>query len=130
VFAKGQVRAFSLGTSPLQALWPLPALTLIDWVALGLIGLVSVALGNLAQPWIWNKLTWAVCGALVVLMIVGAFSIGPYVMLAALCFGLAGALAWARDKPHVGADLLALAHGGLGNLVLLFVFILFGRAQV
>ncbi len=128
VITESQLETFDPRLSPLEALWPMPALVLIDSVALGLIGFVSVALGNLAQVWIWNQLTWAVCGALVVLMIAGAFSIGRFVMLAALCFGIAGALAWARDKPHVGADLAALALGGLGNFVLLFVFILFGRA--
>ncbi len=40
--AKGQLETFDPRLSPLEALWPLPALTLIDWAASGLIGLVSV----------------------------------------------------------------------------------------
>lgn len=127
--AESQVEAFGPGVSPREALWPLPGLALLDWVALGLLGFVAVALSNIHQAWIWNKVTWAVCGALLVLMIVGAFSIGPYVMLAALCFGIAAALAWAREKPHIAADALALGLGVFVNFLLLFVFILFGRMQ-
>ena len=100
----------------------------MDWAALGFVGLVSVALSNIRSAWVWSKFTWAICGALIVLTILGAFSIGPYVMWAVLCFALAGALAWARQRPHVAADALALALGALCNLMLLFIFILWGRA--
>ena len=127
VTAENQLKPFGLSQSPAQTLWPLPGLVLIDWAALGLLGFVSVALSNIHQAWIWSKLTWAICGALIVLMILGAFSIGPYVMWAMLCFAIAGALAWAHQKPRLGADLLALTLGAFGNLMLLLTFILLGR---
>jgi hypothetical protein len=127
VTAENQLKPFELSQSPAQILWPLPGLALIDWAALGLLGLAFVAPSNIHQAWIWSKFTWAICGALVVLMILGAFSIGPYVMWAVLCFAIAGALAWAYQKPRLVADLLALALGAFGNLLLLLTFILLGR---
>lgn len=44
VTAKGQLETFTPGVSPLQALWPLPALASIDWAVLGLLGFGAVAL--------------------------------------------------------------------------------------
>ncbi len=57
VTAKGQLETFRPGVSPLEALWPLPALALLDWAALGLLGLLSVALGKIHRAWIWSKVT-------------------------------------------------------------------------
>jgi hypothetical protein len=125
--ANSQVQMSGPGESVYRALWPMPGLVLIEWGLLGLLGLVSVALSNLLRDAAWSLGTWAVTGALFVLMLVGAFSIGPFVMVAVLCFGLSAALGLAHQRGDVKVDLLALVAGAIADLALLLFFILIGR---
>ena len=51
ITAECQIEPFEIYRSPLETLWPMPGLSLIDWAVLGLLGLVSVALGNIHRAW-------------------------------------------------------------------------------
>jgi uncharacterized membrane protein len=110
-------------SSPAASIWPLPALVLIEWMLLGLVGVIA-AIGDrqAARSW-WTTLRWAVCGALFGLLIVGIFSIGPLVLLAALAFLGAVMRADRHYQRTVTVPLGVLTAGTIGNVGILVTLI-------
>jgi hypothetical protein len=109
--------------SPAASIWPLPALVLIEWMLLGLLGVIA-AIGDrqAARSW-WTTLRWAVCGALFGLLIVGIFSIGPLVLFAALAFLGAVMLADRHYQRNLTVPLGVLTAGIVGNVGILVMLI-------
>jgi hypothetical protein len=71
-------------------LFPLPGLYLLEIALLGLAVLVATA----ARPASWAKpVPWIAAGILLAFVILGGFSIGPFLIPALLLFVLAGLLA-------------------------------------
>lgn len=110
-------------SSPAASIWPLPALVLIEWMLLGLVGAIA-AIGDrrAARSW-WTTIRWAVCGALFGLLIVGLFSIGPLVLFAALAFLGAVMLADHQYQRTVTVPVGVLTAGTVGNIGLLLTLI-------
>ena len=63
-------------------LWPLPALYFIE---IGLMGLLAVACVSADKAWASTAL-WGVVGVLMTFVILGGFSIGPFLFPALLAF--------------------------------------------
>lgn len=105
------------------ALWPLPGLVLLQWGLLGAAVLVGVLAGRPGTL----TIAWAACGALVALAVLGAFSIGPTVLLA-LIFLLAAVLASSlRRARNLFRDVGVLILGTLVNFALFALLILLER---
>jgi hypothetical protein len=114
-----------VGSQP-GPVWPLPALVLIDWAALGLIGFIAAAIDGDAHSDRWGTVIWAVLGALVALTVLGALSIGPFVLLSALAFAATGLLRYKRGNRKVSNGMRVFAVGMVANFALLLVVILVG----
>jgi hypothetical protein len=110
-------------SSPAASIWPLPALVLIEWMLLGLVGLIA-AIGDrqAARSW-WTTMRWVVCGALFGLLIVGVFSIGPLVLFAALAFLGAIMLAERHYQRNLTVPLGVLTTSTVGNVGILVTLI-------
>lgn len=125
--------ALGIGASQLgfpgASIWPMPGLVLLDWVMLGLLGFVGmIAEGSWKRT--FNLVdTWFVVGALIPLMVIGAFSIGPLVLLTLLAFFLAALLASTQAKVSWLKYFKALLIGAVANLALLYLFITLGRPR-
>ena len=110
------------------SIWPLPALVLIDWMVLGLLGFVGALFGTRSIPASWSRLDWMVVGALLPLIVFGAFTIGMYVLIS-LPFLVASAfLITVRRERNRLNGLSFFALGLVCNLVLLFIFVALGGA--
>jgi hypothetical protein len=72
---------------------------------------------------VWTTTRWIVCGALFGLLILGGFSIGPVVLLAALAFLGAAILTDYRYQRTGGAQVGLLTAGTIGNIGLLLTLI-------
>ncbi len=108
------------------SVWPLPALALLDWGILGFVGFLTTGGGDASPPRGSHFGPWAIGGALLPLGVIGALSIGPFVLLSALLF-LAGAVWNALSHSRItGRDLRWLVGGMVGNLALLLLFIALG----
>lgn len=98
-------------TSQSGQMWPLPGAHLITIEAFGVLGLVSVAADHSAARRRWGAILWIVVGGLVAFVVLGAWTVGFFLIPAALAFGAAAGLADARRKrallPHLGLALLA-----------------------
>ncbi len=110
-------------SSPSASLWPLPALVLIEMAFLGLVGMLAVALNSDARTLRWGSLTWAICGSLTALMVIGGFSIGPLLFWAVLAFALAGVLANRRRGRKILYDLGIFVLGAVSNAAILLLLI-------
>ena len=108
---------------PGASLWPLPALVLIEMAFLGLAGMLAVVLDSEERTPRWGSLTWAVCGGLTALMVIGVFSIGPLLFWAVLAFVLASVLAdWRRGR-KILYDLGIFTLGAVCNAAILLLLI-------
>ena len=110
-------------SSTVASLWPLPALVLIEWMLLGVVGAIAAVCDRRSEQSLWTNLRWAVCGALFGLLILGIFSIGPLVLFAALSFLGAALLAGRRHQRGLNAQLGVLTVGTVGNVGLLLTLI-------
>lgn len=117
VFAQGQ-----------GVLWPMPALVLIETALLGLAGLITVGFDSGEHTSQWGIATWAVCGGLAAIMIIGAWTIGPLLLFAVVAFAIAALLADRRRGRNVLSNAWVGVVGAAANAVLLFLFILGTRA--
>jgi hypothetical protein len=110
-------------SSPNASLWPLPALVLLEWLLLGIVGLIAAVADRRSLRSVWTTTRWTVCGALFGLLILGGFSIGPLVLFAALAFLGAAILADYRYQRNVGVQVGLLTAGTIGNIGLLLLLI-------
>jgi uncharacterized membrane protein HdeD (DUF308 family) len=109
-------------SSPTGALWPLPALVLIEWMLLGVVGAIAAFRDHQSDRSRWATLRWVICGGLFGLSILGVFSIGPLVLCAALTFLGAAMLAdqrYHRRLRRVGV----LIAGTVGNMAVLLLLV-------
>lgn len=113
----------SLGTSGAAdwlSLWPLPGLALLEWGLLGIAALIGVLSGRPALL----TLAWVACGALATLVILGAFSIGPTVLLALILLTAAVLAASARRTRNLFGDAGIFLLGTLANFALFALLLL------
>ncbi|MGE5222816.1 MAG: hypothetical protein ACM3PY_10270 [Omnitrophica WOR_2 bacterium] len=111
--------------APGESMWPLPGLVLVEWALLGLVGFLAIALSKPDHPARWNLAGWVICGALITMGIISAFSIGPIVLTAALLFFFADILLTYSQKIHVLQGFGTLLIGLVGNGAILFVLLVF-----
>jgi len=99
--------------------WPLPGMVLLDWAVLGVLGFLSAYLGPKPLPGSWGKTAWLAAGGLMPLMVLGALSIGPLVLLS-LVFLIASAVLVAISQRLKAFDAIGFfALGMIGNLAIL-----------
>lgn len=116
VFAQQQ----SSVQAPGGSLWPFPGIVLLEIAVLGLMGLVAVGLDR-------EVLTWAVVGALVGLMFLGIFSVGPFLFPTVSAFLVAALMADRRKERRSLPKLGLAAVTMIGNAVLLIGLIMITR---
>jgi hypothetical protein len=108
------------------SIWPLPGLVLLDWAALGVIGFIGILLAENPRNLPWFEGSWFAVGAFLPLVVLGAFSIGPFVFLSLLTLLIAAILTSLQLKISPLPRLKFLLIGTLANLGLLLGVILLG----
>src|SRR4030042_2594271 len=108
---------------PEAPLWPLPGLVLVDWVLLGSIGFFAVFLCFRHTSVKWLLLAWFITGALIPLIILGAFSIGLAVLIAFFLFVISTIILTIRQKGKWINSFAWLLLGSICNLGILFIII-------
>jgi hypothetical protein len=99
-------------------MWPLPALYLLEMVALP--GATAIVLLRGVSP--GAALAWAAAGAAAAFAVLGAWSVGLFYAPVALLLLAAGILAALRARQRIWADLAwAVAAAALQTLIMLAV---------
>ena len=105
------------------SIWPLPALVLIDWAVLGFLGFFGAYFGARPSFTYWSRVAWFVVGALLPLVILGAFSIGTFVLISLPFFLVSAFLITRRQGLKWSNSVGLLMLGVVSNLALVFIFI-------
>ncbi len=118
-----------LSDGPRGSLWPMPGLVLL-WVAfLGPAGFIAILLNPQRDGLLLPALPWAISGVLLSLAVLGAWSIGPLLLPAAVALaGAAGLAQWRDLRLRVAA--LALLLGALTNTALFLGLLLLHGARL
>ena len=107
-------------------MWPLPGLVLVVWASLGAALFAFVTISKVHDSRL-PGVAWAITGALIPYIVLGAFSIGPMVLVAFLFSLVASIIMTVQEQRELLDDLLMLVFGSLGNLVLFMFFLAFQR---
>jgi hypothetical protein len=123
----GAISFFQAQTqSPGDSVWPLPGLALVDWVAFSVLGFLGVWFSNKSDNTASLNGAWLAVGALAPLVILGAFSIGLFVLITELLLLIASIIVtFRRSNSNYRPIGLAMV-GVIGNLGLFFMFLLAG----
>jgi hypothetical protein len=104
-------------------IFPLPGLILIEWASIGLLAFIfAIAVFN-PQYQHLERGIWMMTGALLPLVVLGALSIGPLVLAAAICFLLASISVSLHTGTQLVPKLGYLLIGAIGNLIIVLVLI-------
>lgn len=106
-----------------EPLWPLPGLVLTDWLLVGVIGFVAAFFSLRRKTVEWLRMTWLMSGAFIPLIIVGALSIGPVVLIAFLLAIISTFIIAIRHGWRWLESLGFLMLGSIGNMVILVLII-------
>lgn len=105
--------------------FPLPGLILIEWAVIGVLGFLSAIAVFYPQYQRPSTGIWVMTGALLPLIILGALSIGPLVLIAALFFLIAAILVKLHTKSRLLSMLGYWVIGAFGNTLIVAGLILF-----
>ncbi len=118
--AIGMYRPLAQGVS--GSLWPLRFL-LLDWALIGIIDFIAAYFVFRWSSSRWQLASLALTGALIPIIIMGAYSIGPLVLIAFVLFVVSYVLFALCRKPKWLESIGALALGIIVNLGLLLLLI-------
>ena len=113
---------------PEASLWPLPGFVLVDWLILGIAGFVVVFFCLRRRAVIWLRMTWLLTGAFIPLIILGAFSIGLWVMIAFFLAMMSTFILAIRQKSKWLESFGFLMFGSIINLGLLALILVIANS--
>jgi len=108
-------------------LWPLPGFVLLDWALLGLIGFLATYLSFRQLSSKWRLVAWFITGAFTPLIVLGAFSIGLFVLIGFLLFMISTILLAIRKRAKWLESFGLWMLGAICNLVILLIMITLGN---
>jgi hypothetical protein len=118
-----------LASAPGESIWPLPGLVLLEWAAFGAVGFMGILLAENPSNLSWFSASCFVIGAFLPLVVLGAFSIGPFVLLSLVALLIAAVLTSLQLKISLLPRLKYLLIGIVANLGLLLGVILLAQPR-
>ncbi len=118
-FAQSQlsVPGYQLGD-----IWPLPAIYFLEILFFGVLSFISVVKNSQPGDLFWNSLPWICAGGLMSFVVLGAWTIGCFLIPAMIFFLLVGILADRRKKDNIALHfILFIAAGVVQSLFILLV---------
>lgn len=107
--------------SEFASIWPLPALYLFEIIIIGILCVISVAMVQNWQNPIWAGIPWISSGILLAFVILGAWTIGFFLIPAMILFLVAGIMADRRLKGDFPLHLIFFVAAGIGQSVLVLL---------
>lgn len=112
------------------SLWPLPGLVLLDWALIGIIGFLSTYLVLRGAKGRWLRIAWIITGSFIPLIILGAFSIGFFVLIAFFLYVISIIILTVQRKSQWLLSFGLLMLGSIINLILLLIMITLGMPNL
>jgi len=101
--------------------WPFPLIYFIEIASLGIIGLVAVAKIQLNLKSNWSGVPWVCSGVLFAFVILGAWTIGLFLLPAMILFLVTGILVDKKTGGEIPLHLVYFVSAGIAQAALVFL---------
>lgn len=119
LFAREQMIVPDMGYSDL---FPFPGFYFLEIMILGLLSLVSIFMTTQSLSF-WSALPWISAGALLAFVVIGAWTIGFFLIPAMVSFIIVGILSGRRRKSNLGLYFIYFISAALMQGMLAFLFV-------
>lgn len=107
-----------------SSIWPFPAIYFFEIIILGILCVIAVAKNQNQPKSIWSGIPWICSGILLAFVILGAWTIGFFLIPAMVLFLLVGTMSDRKIKGDIALHLIYFVSAGIGQSILvLFTFI-------
>lgn len=110
-----------LSSEGLISIWPLPFIYFIEIAVLGILCLVSVGIQREKLNSKWSGVPWICSGVLLAFVILGAWTIGFFLIPALILFLLVGIMIDRRLQGDIALHLIFFVSAGLAQASIVFV---------
>jgi len=104
----------------LSDIWPLPAIYFLEIITLGIMCVIAVAKNQDQPNSFWSGIPWICSGILFAFVILGAWTIGFYLIPAMILFLIVGIMGDRRIKGDIALHLIYFISGGIAQSILVF----------
>ena len=104
----------------LSDIWPLPAIYFLEIIILGIMCVIAVAKNQDQPNFFWSGIPWICSGILFAFVILGAWTIGFYLIPAMILFLIVGIMGDRRIKGDIALHLIYFVSGGIAQSILVF----------
>jgi hypothetical protein len=104
----------------LSDIWPLPAIYFLEIISLGILCVIAVAKNQNQPKSLWSGIPWICSGILFAFVILGAWTIGFYLIPAMILFLIVGIMGDRRIKGDIALHLIYFVSGGIAQSILVF----------
>ena len=101
--------------------WPFPVIYFLEIASLGIIGLVAVAKLQFNLKSNWSGVPWICSGVLFAFVILGAWTIGFFLLPAMILFLVTGILVDKRTEGEIPLHLVYFVSAGFAQAALVFL---------
>ena len=108
----------------LAEIWPFPLIYFIEISILGILCVVAVSMLKSRVKTYWSSIPWICSGILVAFIILGAWTIGFFLIPAMLLFLVVGIFADKRTRGDIPLHIIFYVVGGLAQATFVFLTLL------
>lgn len=112
---------YELLHSEFSTIWPLPALYLFEIIIIGIICVISVAVIQGKQNSFWSWIPWISSGILLAFVILGAWTIGFFLIPAMILFLVYGIMVDRRLKGDLPLHLISFVSAGIVQAAVVYL---------
>ena len=105
-------------------IWPFPLIYFIEITIIGILPVIVVSILRTSSKSAWSALPWICSGILVAFVILGAWTIGFFLIPAMLLFLFVGIFVDRRTKGEIPLHIIFYAAGGFSQATLVFLTLL------
>ena len=104
----------------LSDIWPLPAIYFLEIITLAIMCVIAVAKNQDHAGSFWSGIPWICSGILFAFVILGAWTIGFFLIPAMILFLIVGIMGDRRIKGNIALHLIYFVSGGIAQSILVF----------
>ena len=117
LFSLSQIQ---LPDGDLSDIWPLPAIYFLEIITLAIMCVIAVAKNQDHAGSFWSGIPWICSGILFAFVILGAWTIGFFLIPAMILFLIVGIMGDRRIKGNIALHLIYFVSGGIAQSILVF----------
>jgi hypothetical protein len=110
-----------LSDAGLISIWPFPLVYFVEIILIGIICVVAIGMLRNKMKSNWSGIPWICSGVLLAFVIMGAWTIGFYLIPAMILFMLTGVVADRRTQGDIALHLIFFVSAGIVQASIVFV---------